>query len=236
MLILCRVVELVSQAIIGVADPDEFESAVFDHLRLHQVAYGTRCWKPKFVHSKHLPKMYRNKKRLYACFTHERKHKEPKWFAWNRTNTRNQEIGLLEELTDQHLWSLGKPLAPSTMKDARAAYQRMSNAVRSELGAVGNTVVMTSPAVYVRARAVYARDVVMLTDRCVAEVWFFASMNDAVFACVSRWPTARVESSASLAVRIRDAPELVHISLLVGSLVYRRHADLGFATVLLPLR
>ena len=104
-----------------------------------------------------------------------------------------------------------------------------------ELQLPSNTTIMTSPDVFINGRTIRKRDVVWLDDREVAEVWFFAGVGDDAFACVSRWATARVQSASTLAVHIRDAPEIISVNKLLGSLIYRRSNVISFATVLLPI-
>lgn len=235
MLKLSHAVELVQMAIHGTCDSDELDTGVLAHLAQQQTTYGPSIWKAKNCHAIHLGDQCRNKKRLYACFTHERKHKEPKRFAAPRVNTTSYETGLLEELTDQQLWSLGKPLLASTLATPRLAPKHMRETVIVDMGWHADTEVWTSPDVRVRGQTVRMRDVALLMDHTIAEIWFFFGSGDDYFACVSRWPILRVITPTTLAVDVREAPQMVRLRHILGALIYRRSRCGRAATVLLPL-
>jgi hypothetical protein len=235
MVCLCDVVECVQGAIHGTVDADIFESKIYEHLGKQQAAYGTECWKAKNKHAMHLADMYRTHKRLFACFTMERKHKVPKRFAAQRVNTKAYEQGLLEEVTDQHLWELKQPLLATTLTQPRPATQTMSDAVIQQMNLLPDTNVSTSLDCRVQGRTVRRGDVVWLVDNTVALIWFVFGVGDVAYACVSRWPLAREVSDTCIVVHVRDVPLFISVDLITQSLIYKMEPiNPPVATVLVP--
>ena len=81
------------------------------HLTAHQTAYEASLWTPKFHYSLHLADQLRQHRCLASCFVHERKHTSIKAAGVPRVNTTSYDIGVLEDVTVQHLWDLATPLA-----------------------------------------------------------------------------------------------------------------------------
>ena len=238
MIELCKTAGLLQRAMHGSGDTDALADAlevqILGHFAAQQSAYGSTLWQSKSHHAMHLHTFLRKHKRLFNCFTPERKHMVPKMFAVHRHNTLAFERGILEELTDQHFWELQKPLVRNTLANEREASQRLHDVMVADLHLLDSTPVATARVARVGGRSVCVGDVVLMTDRTVAEVWFFAAVHDQVYACVSKWPTARVTSSNTLAVRIVDDPVILPLNAVVVSLTYRRESLVQLASVLLP--
>ena len=107
------------------------------------------------------------------CATLERKHKVPKRFAGPRVNTTKYERGMLEEISDQQLWDLKRPILASALAQPRDATPKIRTAMEDEVQLPDGAVVQTSPFAKVAGRSVHMRDVVWMCDGTAAEVWFF---------------------------------------------------------------
>ena len=234
MLHLCRTVSMLQLALRGLCEADDLENAIITHLAKQQIAYGTTVWKAKNKHAMHLADQYRKHGRLYMCATLERKHKVPKRFAGPRVNTTSFERGMLEEISDQQLWDLKQPILASALAQPREATPKMRSALTDMMLISEDAVVHTSPIAKVEGRSVHMRDVVWMRDGSAAEVWFFCGIEDAIYACVSRWPTVRVLNATSIIVSTRDSPYIVPLDSIRESVIYRRDVPLKTATLLLP--
>jgi hypothetical protein len=236
MLELCKTVELLELGMQGYGDPDDLDTQILNHSTAQQVSYGSDLWKAKNHHAFHLPGFLRRFRRLFNCFTLERKHKVPKRFSVTRVNTTAYERGILEEVLDQHFWELKKPILKHMLMDLRDAPKRMHDAVVSELNLLPGTAVQTASKARVKSRAVRVGDVVLMSDNTIAEVWFFAGVGDLYFACLSTWPTTRVISDTCVITQIVDNPRLLPLSEVLASCIYRRTVapPMRMATVLLP--
>jgi hypothetical protein len=230
----CKTLKLLQLGMVGNGDPGALDAQILKAATAHQVAYGSTVWKPKHHHAFHMGTFLRLHKRLFSCFTAERKHKVPKKFAMLRHNTTAYERGLLEELLDQHFWELKKPLVKNALADPREAPPHMRDVVISELRLLPASDVTTARCARVRARTVAVHDVVLLLDNTVGEVWFFANVGGSCFACVSKWPTARRISNSCMVAQLIDNPVIVPLDSLLVSLIYRRSMSPPMVTVLLP--
>ncbi len=87
------------------------EAAVLEHLIAHQTACEDSLWTPNFNYSIHLADQLRQHRCLVSCFVHEGKHKYIKAAGVPGVNTTSYDIGVLEDVTVQHLCDLATPLA-----------------------------------------------------------------------------------------------------------------------------
>ena len=86
--------------------PEVLYEVVMKHLKLFQANYDLKDWRPKHHCAWHLPDMLRRFAVLIACFTHERKHRTIRRYAFNRKNTLSTELGMMEDLCIDQLLAL----------------------------------------------------------------------------------------------------------------------------------
>ena len=110
----CQVAELFTTIARGVVTPDQLSEAVEKFLDMFVGEFGTDPWISKFHWLLHYPRELRQHGTLYACWVHERKHKQIRRYACAATNTRTYERTVLEEITCQQIFELKQPNVLST--------------------------------------------------------------------------------------------------------------------------
>ena len=99
--------ELVSSCARGVVTPEQLEKAVVQHVSSFKALYGVGPMIIKFHYSLHFPLFLHRWGYLPSCFTLERKHRVPKRYANQISNTSHTwEEGVLRELTGHHIFEL----------------------------------------------------------------------------------------------------------------------------------
>jgi hypothetical protein len=209
------------------------EAAVLDHLTAHQTAYEASLWTPKFHYSLHLADQLRQHRCLVSCFVHERKHKSIKAAGVPRVNTTSYDIGVLEDVTVQHLWDLATPLASGDgLREPRDPPRKMVEAVRQGLLVPMANSLKTSSVCMCNGRAVAVGDVAMVIGSAdPVEVWFHVAADGVCYTCISPWPVTGAHARHR-AARMYVAPRFVKSAMLADSVVYYRGAT--ECTVLVP--
>jgi hypothetical protein len=209
------------------------EAAILDHLSAHLTAYEEYLWTPKFHYSTHLADQLRQHGCLVSCFVHERKHKTIKAAGVPRVNTTSYDIGVLEDVTVQHLWDLATPLASGDgLREPREPPRKMAEAVRQGLLVPMANSLKTSNVCMCNGRAVAVGDVAMvIVSADPVEVWFHVAADGICYTCISPWPVTGAHARHK-AAHISVAPRFVKSAMLADSVVYYRGAT--DCTVLVP--
>ena len=105
----CTLAEMFTTIHMGIVTPDQLNDAVERFLQLFSDAFGADPFTAKFHWLLHYPKELAKHLILYACFVHERKHKQIRRFAVPVKNTTIYEITILEEVSCQHHHDLQDP-------------------------------------------------------------------------------------------------------------------------------
>jgi len=229
-LLLCGVVDSLALSQRSLLKPSDLELAVGGHLHAHQEAYGEELWVPKAHFTTHLPDLLQLHGCLLSCFTHERKHKTVKRMAYNRVNTRRFDVGVLEEVLQQHLYELQSPLDKRGLAEPRTAPAKMTTAVRAARAVQGDAEVTTSRRAWVHGRAICVGDVAMVRmpdgSMTPGTVWFHCQAEGDLYACMSPWVVLGA-SGRSMRCRINEeAPRLIPHRDLLESLIYSRGSPL----------
>jgi len=105
----------------GSVTPQELMDAIKKHLDLFKRAYGEDAMRPKHHYALHLPDILHRFGILLATFVNERKHRAVIRYSRGRNNTKNFELGVLEEVTCHNMWELSDKFwhAFSTSKPSR---------------------------------------------------------------------------------------------------------------------
>ena len=131
---LVRVVELILRSARCSVDPLALQSAISDYLKGFASLYGPEWMIIKFHYMLHLPKFLKQFGFLPNCFVHERKHKHPKRFANQVTNTTgNWEGSVLRDVTCNHVHALRSDDGRFNLDAALVAPHRPSKKMLSEL-------------------------------------------------------------------------------------------------------
>jgi hypothetical protein len=105
-LALCDVLDLLANIKHGLVEHARLRDAVLKHLNLFKRAYGLHGWLPKHHLAQHLADQLKRFLFLLTLLTHERKHKVVKRMSRDRFTKQSFELGLMEELTLEHLHQL----------------------------------------------------------------------------------------------------------------------------------
>ena len=203
-LALAEVLDLLVLIKMGTVDHDTLRKKILHHLRLFQKAYGNIGWIPKHHMALHLWRMMRLHAMLLSCFVHERRHKFIKRYICQRFNSRSFELGLMEDLTLQHLHDLkgfepnGPPITllnphKKTKKQIVAAVKQRVRDARDIVSASG---------AIVDCAEFRAGDVVILQDQMVGEVVFFARIDNQHFAFLLMW-SRRASDTYTISLDVR---------------------------------
>ena len=213
--------------------PARLMEAILTHLRSYQAAYGVEGWLPKHHYSLHLPGMLERHGTLISCFTHERKHKVVKRYAQHHFNTISMEKGIVEEITLQHLQDLDGSFVRHGLLCPAAAPAKLVALMETLAPGAGRLMAARQMA---QGGCTFSKDDVALLHLdgapAVGEIWFLASADDKLFACVSLWEAAGAASERAARYRVSSSPRVVDAGCLQEPLIYSRSADL--ATVILP--
>ena len=187
-------------------------------------------WTPKFRYSLHLADRPRQHRCLVSCFVHERKHKSIKAAGVPRVNTTSYDIGVLEDVTVQHVWDLATPLASGD--GLREPRDPPSEAVRQGLLVPMANSLKTSSVCMCNGRAVAVGDVAMVIGSAdPVEVWFHVAVDGVCYTCISPWPVTGAHARHTVA-RISVATRFINSAMLADSVVYYNGAT--ECTVLVP--
>jgi hypothetical protein len=234
--LLCEVVDALVLAQRRLITPEGLDQRIRTHLHAHQIAYDTNLWIPKCHHSTHLGEQLGRHGILTPCFTPERKHKVIKSFAAPRMNKSRYDMGVLEEVTVQHLYDLrGQQCQDGCLLRPRLASAEMRNAMKRALPSIGDEF-KTSRIAIRNGRSISTGDVVvMLCNGCLvaAEVLWFASSGGGSWSCVSVWDTYR-RSPKVLTCFPKLSARLVPSMDLIESVICSRPRGGGNTVILLP--
>ena len=205
-LALAEVLDLLLSVKLGIVDPSLLRSKILRHLRLYQKAYGHVGWIPKHHMSLHLWSMLQHHGMLQACFVHERRHKFIKRYMTMRFNSRSFEVGLMEDLTLQHLQDLKnfEPNGPAItlLNPHKKPKKHIVAAVRTRIRDARD--IASASAAIVDCVEFRSGDVVLLQDRRVGEVIFFARVDDQHVAFLMMW-SCREDDTHTLCLDVRSS-------------------------------
>ena len=217
--------------------PDLLETMILRHLQLVRDVYGELAFLPKHHYSTHFPDMLRKFGWLLRCFVHERHHMLLKKYSQNRVNTRNMEIGLMEDLTIVQLQMISEP-----WHDVGALHYVQPR------HAMWNTLQQMHPGVHARVTRKWRTkrgEVITSGDVCISisavertfcEVVVIYEAAGEECAIVYPWELAS-EQTYTGAVRLlaRQSPMRVDIALLDAPLVVSKWERDGIAIAILPI-
>ena len=227
----CDAVGTLHAASIGLATPDEVETATVAFLRLHLEAYNEEVWTFKHHMSIHVATMFRRAGRLLSCWVHERKHRLVKRFVKDHLNTAGYERSLMLQLTAQHISDFGTWTHNTGLQHVQTATGEVLDALRATSPAIRNAEVsmcLASPtgAKYLRG------DMVLLNEAwggSAAEVWFHVQTDDRPYPCTLAvlHPLAKRDADGRSGVyrKTTDEPQLVPSSAIVCAAITRQSAN-----------
>ena len=234
-LVLCAVIDALSGIKHRRTSSLMLDRLVTDFLTLHQVAYGTILWIPKHHMSIHLAKQFAVHLLLVACFVLERHHKMAKQFILGKNNLKSFEIGLVEEMTVQHLFRL-KSWRPTDLNYCLHSLHAPKKDEAEQLMQVfpGRRIQIASHAT-IDFTELHAGDVVCLHDGRIGELWFFVRAGDADYACVAFWECdENIAESHCVECNVLDEATLVPATGCWCPLTFRFSASRRTARVVVP--
>ena len=238
-LALCVVLDLLTSLKMCQVGADVLDRAIMRHLELHLIAYGSLLWKPKHHMSTHLAEQLARWGTLLCCFVHERRHKIVKARMKDRRNLTSFEKGVIQELTLQHIHDLKEKVSWDATRiiDPVAPKKAMLKAL---VAAFPNAVaVKVSKEAVASGSPVQAGDLVLVDamgTRRAGELWFHASIDGALYSCVSLWETAAgaADCGSVKTYRKRDQPTLLELPALLVSLIHMVNDAGDCVTAILP--
>lgn len=206
---------------------------ISSHLRSQLDAYGTSIWKWKSHAAQHLAPMAMKSRtrRLIPCFTHERKHRRIKAKAITRVNTQNFNMGVLEEVTTQHLYDLtvAQVFSRTSLASPTDAPKNFQMAALEDLGLPQNCSMKCARVLYKGGRSICFGDVALLQcgrNIVAADVRSHFSVAGHLYSYVKRMSFV---SQSQFSVRYRNVPDQHYIIVpsdnLVESVMYSKRGE-----------
>ena len=240
LLLLCRVIQLCTVAgLPGRIDPAAMTEAVSAYLGAHNDAYGAAFWVPKMHFIIHLGAMLAVHGLLLNTLVCERKHKEVKRLATGRTNTTSYDLGMLKEMTVQHISELSIPLVFCGLLRPYPMPKNRLDALK-QLVDIGNAKCLTSATCMANARRISHGDVCTFSHEgsfSVGEVYVFFSVGEGgeALALVNHWNVQRRVSDAEYKVLVMNRLLIIRCSDIITSVIHSQTSVGGVSTVLRPI-
>ena len=219
-----------------VVSADRFADVTINFLTKHQAAYKSIGWIPKHHLAIELIAAFRRFGGLVGTLAQERMHKLTKKWSRDRYNKRGFERGLLEELTLEHLFLLGKPWWRYGLQDPICKCKKKLLACLKNLYPDA-TDFKTSRSIRVNtASVVSAGDVAFATVdgvRTLVEVWWLARHDNHEVACVSPWEpvSSHVQVPNTATYSKVSRPKMISGDALLVSAFYWDQGDTVVALV-----
>ena len=230
-LALANVLDLLSCVKDGLVSPERLQDAIVCHLGAHQLAYGAIGWIPKHHLALHLVNALRTFGTILSLLTQERKHKVVKRWSRDRYSKTSFEIGLMEELTLEHLHSMQTDWYSDGLLNPVKPRAKLLESLRESFPQA--TEFLTARQVRVcHGGLISAGDVafaVIKGERLLVEVWWHASVDGQCVSCISPWirvDDALAASAHVVSFRKQDAPQTVHSNILVSPATHFADGDL----------
>jgi hypothetical protein len=219
---LCNVLDLLLKVPRGVVSPAALRKAIESHLASFSRVYGVAELMPKHHMSLHFPGMLQTHGTLVSCLTHERKHRMVKRFASNRCNLAAYEKGLLGEIVSGHIEILMDPttfVEDAVLTGQKEATAKVLAAIRAN-HPVAEEIYIANEAHVSEFQSCSRRDVVMMSNSLVGEVWFHCMIDGLAFSVVSTW-----ETLGGMKFKCRKNPSFVLTNTIEEVLVYSKTGD-----------
>ena len=249
-LLLSRVIELLESTARKTIDPTTLQAAIEGHLTAYKALYGPGSMTPKFHWSLHFGDFLRRYGYLPACFMLERKHKTPKRYANQLTNTScNYEAGVSRELTAHHMAALSQPRFETAvgLVEPRRAPASALRLLKDQLQLPEDAVVRVARIARISEWERVAVGDVVLAEldgaTVVGEICLHASIehgqaqSNAVplaATMLSRWIQTSADGARSTKYRKTDERMMLATGLIRCAVVWGGSG--GIATVLKPFR
>jgi len=233
------VLMLLQCAFTGKVKSKTLRSAMLDHFRKQQGAYGFDLWLPKSHHALHLPDMMDKFGFLLSTFVHERRHKIIKRHASPRTCTTSLEQGLLEEVTLQQLHDMADTETSESVSlghqvQAKPEVVSSLNVMVPMLCAPGADV-KTAREARIKYKRVMSGDVVLYRNAgqiVAGEVWCHVRINENIWTCLAPWEVLTRERLTWKCV-VRCEPVLVRTANVIAPTIFTPVAEGSVATLLI---
>ena len=180
---------------------------------------------------------------LLNCWVLERKHKVPKSYGTDVRDTRTYDLGLIREVTADHLHRLSSPtlfgFTRLGLSASREASSLLKDFILDSLGLAAGTAIDVHDGRLCRASFEFAfvvGDVVTFEDGDagfkVGEVWHCLCIDGELVSIVNCWEYDRIVNSAGI-YRLLDNPKLVFSCDITNTCIWAHRSDTE-AMVLLP--
>ena len=229
---LCRVLDHLHAIMKGRGpSPPELEQAIRTHLCLMKVAYGEESFFPKCHYCFHLPSILRRHGTLVSCWTHERKHREPKRYASKAHNanlkTTAFERGLLTDITLAQFADLREFKASNVgLVNGKLASDTIRDLMAPALELESGCNIFASEEAMFRTGETCRRQDVVVTDgggaTLIGEVWFHILSGNKLFTCMSPWAPLGANR-----FRVQDDPLLVPTNQICKVCVFKKKDDVA---------
>ena len=235
-LALCDALDLLTSVKHGIVDHERLRHCILEHLAAFKRAYNDLGWLPKHHLSIHLADQLRMFLLLLNLLTHERKHKVIKRWSKDRFTQKSFEIGLMEELTLDHIYHLQTPWCTHGLLHRCEPRPRMLDAIKEMYPDA--TRIATSRGARARGGVVMAGDMafaMMSGAPALLEVRFHVAIDENELTCVNVMEPSPADSDAragTATFRYGERYEFIPVHVLVASTVFVRKGRM--ITVVVP--